>query len=116
METNGHRNGRPTRVPVCSVSEDSGEVTVKLEMPGVAKEGLEVRIEGNELEILGERKEAALKGRYLVRERRAEAYRKSFTLDDTIARDKVDAALVDGVLTLRLQVREAAKPRRIEIG
>jgi len=115
MDSNNGKIVRRTRVPDCSVSEDAGLVTVKLEMPGVAKEGLEVKIEGNELLIMGERKKEERQGRYLIRERREDAYRKLFTLDDTIAHEKVDAALADGILTLKLQVKEAAKPRRIEI-
>jgi len=115
METNVASAGKRTTVPVCNIAEDSGFVTVKLEMPGVPKESLEVRIDGNELSVSGERRREEPRGKYLLRERRAEGYRKVFTLDETIARDKVDAALVDGILTLRLQVKDAAKPRKIEI-
>jgi HSP20 family protein len=115
MDSNNGKTARRTLVPSCTVSEDAGIVTARLEMPGVAKEGLEIRIEGNELSIFGDRRADEARGRYLVRERRAEAYRKLFTLDDSIDHEKVDAVLVDGILTLRLQVKEAAKPRRIEI-
>jgi len=115
METNVAKAGMRTTVPACSIAEESGFVTVRLEMPGVPKEALEVRIEGNELSVSGERRREEPRGKYLLRERRAEGYKKLFTLDDTIARDKVDAALVDGILTLKLQVREAVKPRKIEI-
>jgi HSP20 family protein len=115
METNVASAGKRTTVPACNIVEDSGFVTVKLEMPGVPKEALEVRIEGNVLSVSGERRREEPRGKYLLRERRAEGFRKTFTLDETIARDKVDAALVDGILTLKLQVKEAAKPRKIEI-
>jgi HSP20 family protein len=115
MDTNVEKNGRRATVPACNIVEDSGFVIVKLEMPGVPKEALEVRIDGNELSVSGERRREEPRGKYLLRERRAEAYRKLFTLDDTIARDKVDASLVDGILTLKLQVKEAAKARKIEI-
>lgn len=104
-----------TIVPACSISEDSGVVTLSLEMPGVKKEGFEIRIEGNELSIVGERSEADARGRYLLRERRTGVYRKLFTLDDTISRDKVDASLSNGILTVKLEIKEAAKPKRIEI-
>jgi HSP20 family protein len=90
-------------------------VTVTLELPGVAKDGVEVKIDGNELSIVGRRQAPAAEGTYLLRERRRGDFRKVFTIDDTISRDKVDAALADGVLTLTLHLKEAAKPRRIEI-
>jgi len=115
MEKRSYGEAGRTIVPTCSISEDSGFVTVKVEMPGVAKDGLEVKVEGNELSISGERQSGWQDGRYLLRERRAGAYRKVFTLDDTIDHDKVEAAIEGGVLTLKLQVKEAAKPRRIEI-
>jgi HSP20 family protein len=102
-------------VPACSIAEDSGIVTVKLEMPGVSKEGIELRIEGNSLSVEGRREADALKGRYLVRERRSGAYRKVFTLDETIDREKIDAELAYGILRVKLHVKEAAKPRRIAI-
>jgi HSP20 family protein len=103
-------------VPACSIAEDSGLVSVKLEMPGVAKEGIELKIEGNSLAVEGRREEPPQKGVYLVRERKAGSYQKAFTLDETIDRDKVEAELVDGILSIKLHIKEAAKPRRIAIG
>jgi HSP20 family protein len=115
MDTRKELSERRTIVPACSIVEDEGIVTVRIEMPGVSKEGLEVKVEGNELAVFGGRRTANPAGTYLVRERRAESFRKTFTLDETIARDKIDASLVDGILTIKLHVTEAAKPRRIEI-
>jgi len=102
-------------VPACSIAEDSGIVSVKLEMPGVSKERIELKIEGNSLTVEGRREEPAQEGSYLVRERRIGNYRKAFTIDETIDRDKVEAELADGILSIRLHVKEAAKPRRIAI-
>lgn len=102
-------------VPLCSISEDSGVVTVKVEMPGVAKSGLEVKIEGNSLTVTGTRSTGEPRGTYLLRERRGENYAKSFTIDETIDREKIQAELAEGILTLKLAIKEAAKPRRIAI-
>jgi len=101
--------------PVCSVSENDGIVTAKLEMPGVPKEGLEIKISGNELSIIGMREDPQEEGNYLLKERRGHPYRKLFTIDETISRENIDASLADGILTLNLHQKEAAKPRRIEI-
>jgi HSP20 family protein len=108
-------NERKFIVPACSIAEDSGLVAVKVEMPGVSKEGLEVRIEGNSLSIEGKRGSEERAGGFLVKERRRGDYLKSFTIDETIDRDKIEAELADGILNLRLHVKEAAKPRRIAI-
>lgn len=105
---------RRCAIPACAISEEAGTVTVRLEMPGVPKERLEIKIEGNELSVSGERCGEA-RGSYLVRERRADSFRKLFTLDDSISREEVQASLENGILTMRLQVKEAAKPKRIEI-
>ena len=105
-----------TVVPACSISEDAGEVTLMVDMPGVGKEDLEVKIEGNALGLEGRRKAVDNAGNYLLHERRATGFRKSFTLDDSIDHEKVAADLVDGILTLKLEIKEAAKPRRIAIG
>ncbi|HOX33527.1 MAG TPA: Hsp20 family protein [Spirochaetales bacterium] len=108
-------DGDRYRIPACSICEDEGIVSLKLEMPGVAKEGLEIKVEGNELSVLGRRGAERESGTYLLRERRGESYRKLFTLDESISRDKIDAAYANGILSLTLHVREAAKPRRIAI-
>ena len=115
METKDRNGNLRTIIPACSISEDAGLVTVKVEMPGVSKEALEIKIEGNELSVSGNRRAEAPRGHFLLKERRAEAFKKLFTLDDTVSHDEVDAALADGILTLKLKVKEAAKPRRIEI-
>jgi HSP20 family protein len=115
MNEKNERNDERVRIPACSISSDEGLVTVKVEMPGVPKEGLEVRIDGNELMVRGERASLSAEGTYLLRERSAYPYRKVFTVDETIDRDKVEAALSDGILTLTLHVKEAVKPRRVEI-
>lgn len=101
--------------PACSISEDSGVVSVKLEMPGVAKDGIELRVEGNSLSVEGRREDHEARGSYLVKERRSGAYRKAFTLDETIDRERIEADLADGILSIKLHVKEAAKPRRIAI-
>jgi HSP20 family protein len=115
MEAKDKTGNLRTVTPACSISEDEGLVTVKVEMPGVSKGALEIKIEGNELVVSGNRSPEAHRGHYILKERRAEAFKKFFTLDDSISRDDIDAALVDGILTLKLKVKEAAKPRRIEI-
>jgi HSP20 family protein len=102
-------------VPACSIAEDEGMVTLKLEMPGVAREDLEIKIEGNALAVSGRREFPAQRGTYLLRERRGDGWRKLFTMDDSIDRERIEAGLDNGVLTLKLHIKEAAKPRRIEV-
>jgi len=99
-----------------------GRIQCVLEMPGVRKEDLEIRIENNELRILGRRQDNAAGGssgndgsKYLVRERRAGDFVAAYTLDETVDQAKVDAALDKGILTVTLELKEAVKPRSIKV-
>jgi len=106
---------RRTLVPSCSVREDGGRVRISLEVPGVGKDDIEIKVEKNELIVKGRSDEGMPQGSYLIRERARGDYEKVFTLDETIDRERVDAELKNGVLSLTLLLKEAAKPRRIEI-
>jgi len=101
--------------PVSSMSEENGVITLCLEMPGVTKEGIEIEVEGNELRIRGRRQPYPQGLRYVLRERMDADYYEVYNLDETVDRKKVDAAMEAGVLTVTLHLREAEKPRRIQI-
>jgi HSP20 family protein len=100
--------------PRCAITGNAEQVVLQLEMPGVQKDNLHMDIENNELRISGERTRFE-NGRYLVRERIDGDYAASYTLDETIDQERVDAELRDGVLTVTLHVKEAVKPRKITI-
>ena len=102
--------------PFCFVcEEEAGVVTLKLEMPGVAKDQLDIDVDGNELQITGKRDAGSGEGTYLMRERPSGTFRQVYTVDDTIDRNKIEASLEGGVLTLTLHRRESEKPRKITI-
>ena len=105
----------PAVQPACNICEENGEVRLSVEMPGVDKEGIEVSVEKNELIIQGRRSDTEPQGTFLIRERRQGNYRKRFIIDETIDRDRIQAVVVDGVLTLTLATKESAKPKKIEI-
>jgi HSP20 family protein len=102
--------------PYCFIcEEEAGVVTLKLEMPGVSKDMLDIDVDGNELLITGKREVGSDEGTYLMRERPSGTFRQVYTLDDTIDRNKIEASLEGGVLTLQLHRRESEKPRKITI-
>ncbi len=109
------RADRVAIVPAVRIMEDEAEVLAQIEMPGVTKDGLEIKVDGNILTIEGKRADEVPAGRFLIRERRHADYHKAFSIDESIDRDAITADLVDGVLNLRLKMKEAAKPRRIAI-
>lgn len=99
----------------CNVVRNQDEVHVTLEMPGVGKDNLDVKIEGDQLIVEGKRSIPELSGASIIREIRRRDYRHLFTLDDSIDRNKVEAKLTNGILELTLKVKEAEKPRKIKV-
>ncbi len=105
----------PVLQPACNICEEEGKVRLSMDMPGVARDGIEVSVEKNELTIVGRSARKEAEGAYLVRERRRGEYRKRFIIDETVDRDRIEASMANGVLSLTLNLKEAAKPRKIEI-
>jgi len=96
---------------------DTGDaIEILAEVPGLGKEDLHVRIQGNYLEIGGSRKSEVPEGYSAHRvERGSATFNRSFTLPAEVDADRAEATLKDGVLTLVLPKSEAAKPKQIAI-
>jgi HSP20 family protein len=95
-------------------SRGDGKILCVLEMPGVVKEDLEIKIENNKLTVIG-RRPSLQEYKYLLRERRVGDYLQTFTLDETVDQTKVDATLEKGILTVTLELKEHVKPRTIKV-
>ncbi len=101
--------------PRSAVNRSSdGRLSVIVEMPGVARDDLEVKIENNELRVVGRRRQLS-EGKYIVRERPAGDFVQVWTLDETVDQSRVDAVLEKGILMLTLDLKEQVKPRRISV-
>ena len=102
--------------PPVDICETAEEIVLKADMPGVSKERLNVRIEGNSLLVEGSI-EIPLQERMdaLHADVRSTLYRRSFVLSNELETEKIAANLKDGVLTLRIPKRAALRPRRIEV-
>ena len=99
----------------CNIYKDDEKVLLSLEMPGVSKENLDVRIDDDNLIIEAKKDISPEKGTYLLREIKTGDYYHEFTIDDTIDRNSIDASISNGVVTLVLKLKESVKPRRIEV-
>lgn len=102
-------------LPRTSICETKEAVVLEAEMPGVGKDGVEVNVKGDELEIIGRREAEEKKMDYLSCERCTRNYRRVFVLSDVIDGSKINAKMENGVLTLTLSKREELKPKKIEI-
>ena len=102
--------------PPVDVIEDSTGITLYADIPGVPKDKLNLRIEGDTLTIEGEVALDVPSGMEASHvEVNLPRYRRVFTLSQELDREKVDAELKHGVLRLRIPKAEHAQPRRIEI-
>ncbi len=105
-------------VPPVDVYEDDQKIVIKLEVPGIKEQDLDVRIENNVLTVRGERKfENEEKEENFHRiERRYGSFYRSFALPNTVDTENVKAHYDAGVLRLELQRRAEAKPKQIKVG
>lgn len=101
-------------IPAVDIIENKDEYTLYADMPGVAKENLDISIENMELTISGKIEDAGSE-KPSYREFELGNYKRKFLLNQEIDSEKISASLDRGVLTLALPKREAAKPRQIEI-
>jgi HSP20 family protein len=103
-------------VPEADVFEDSSGITLLLDMPGVAKDRLNLQVNQNALVIEGSAQISMPQDMAALHaEVRSTRYRRSFVLSEELETDKVDASLRDGVLTVRIPKRAELQPRRIEV-
>jgi HSP20 family molecular chaperone IbpA len=103
-------------VPAADVFEDAEGITLQLDMPGVAKDRLNIQANKNALVIEGSARIDMPQGMAALHaDVRSTLYRRSFFLSDELEPDKTDATLKDGVLTVRIPKRAESRPRRIEV-
>jgi HSP20 family protein len=100
--------------PNVNVVETKDGYILEAEMPGVAKEGLEVSLEENLLTITG-RRQPGPSANLLHRESNPVDYRRVFELDPAIESGTISAQIEQGILTLTLPKAEKVKPRRITV-
>ena len=102
--------------PSVDIFETAKEITVLADMPGVKAEDLNIDLRDNVLTLDGDVKSPEGGNEVDVfREYRTGNYYRQFTLSQVIDQSKIDAALNDGVLRLRLPKVEAATPRKIAV-
>ena len=107
-----------SRSPALDVAESDHAYTVKLEMPGVAREDVKVSIEGREVSVQAQtqRQEERKDGeRVVYRERSVASYARTFTLPAEVDQAEAGAKLEHGVLTLTLPKRGARSAAQITV-
>jgi HSP20 family protein len=90
---------------------------LKAELPDMSREDIDITVDNGTLTIKGEKKFSAdVKEEQFHRiERRYGTFSRSFSIPTTVDTSKVGAEYRNGVLTIRLPLREEAKPRQIKV-
>ena len=110
------RDEQPALVPPVDVLEDESGITLYADLPGVPKEKLDVRIDGEALFIEGEMALEMPRGMEATHlEVSLPRYRRVFTLSKDLDPERMQAELRNGVLKIHIQKAEHARPRRVEI-
>lgn len=104
-------------VPAVDVYEDPERLSFRFDVPGLKKEDLTVRVEHGMLTVEGKRvfENEKQKSNYHRIERSYGTFARSFSLPSTVASDKVEAEVKEGVLHINLPKKPEAQARNIEI-
>lgn len=103
-------------LPMDTVRRD-GELVLRFDVPGIDPEKIDVTVNRGVLTVSATREEERTEGESpVVRERLFGKFTRSVRLSETLDAESIEASNHDGVLEIRIPVREEAKPRKIEVG
>jgi HSP20 family protein len=107
----------PWMPPVDIFQTGDHELVLKAELPDMSREDIDINIENFVLTIKGEKKIATdvKEEQFHHVERRYGTFARSFSLPQTVDPDRVSAEYKQGVLTVRLPLRDEARPRSIKV-
>jgi HSP20 family protein len=104
-------------VPTLDLRETESDVIVRVEVPGMKADDIDIQVTGDVMTISGEKKEESehSQGSIYHAERRFGRFRRSIQLPGQIEIDRVTADYDQGVLTVHLPRSEAVKPKHIDV-
>jgi HSP20 family protein len=103
--------------PAVDIEEDDKAYLVTMDLPGLDKKEVDIKLDGDALTVSGEKKnEKNEKGKNYHRiERSYGKFQRSFRLNDDVNREQIEAKFKNGVLHLTLPKAEKAQPKQIEV-
>ncbi|HSK28299.1 MAG TPA: Hsp20/alpha crystallin family protein [Jiangellales bacterium] len=110
-------------VPAVDMTREGADVVIRLELPGVDIDDVDIEVADGRLTVTGRRTDQHVMRsddddrQVLVREQRYGAFRRDFALPEGVDADAVDAAYDKGILELRVRgvVPQPSKPRKVEV-
>lgn len=103
------------RQPLVDVVETDEGYVLEAELPGMTEKDVDVSVEDNLLTVTAKHQDTDEERRYLIRERAARQYRRSFVLPKDADRSNIEARFKNGILSLEIKKLPEAKPRQIKI-
>jgi HSP20 family molecular chaperone IbpA len=100
--------------PAVDIVETEEGLTLLADIPGAAKEGLDVNVEKGVLTISAPASRT-MPGRSVLKEFETAPYYRQFSIPEVLDHEKAEADYTNGLLTLKIPKAKAAKPRRIKI-
>jgi HSP20 family protein len=112
-----HQRQTPGVFPLINLTENKDSFFIRAELPGMSSADLDMQATSNSVSISGERKIPAenKEAKYHRREREAGMFSRVVGLPSEIDPDKVEANMVNGILTVVVPKAQAAKPRQISV-
>ena len=103
--------------PVDIYQNADQELVLKVELPDIAPEDIELNVNNDTLTISGDKRlsNEVKEDQYQRIERRYGTFSRSFSLPSSVDATKISAEHKNGVLTVRMPAREEAKPRQIKV-
>lgn len=95
--------------------DDADKVYLEVELPGVAKDGIDVTVHNGMLRVSGERKAPEGDRNYWVNDRSYGTFDRALSLPEDVDADSIDAHFADGVLQIVLSKKPEAQPRKITV-
>jgi HSP20 family protein len=106
-------------LPAVDIRETEQAYILDMELPGYDEKNIDIHVDGSSLSIASKTEEGGEdrkeEGTYILRERRASAFNRSFKLPENANSEAVNAAFKDGILSLEIQKRAEAQKRTIQI-
>ncbi len=109
--------GHSATLPAVDVRETEEAYLMDIDLPGLSEKDVEVKLDNSLLTISSKKEESKEQksNGYILRERKASSFRRSFVIPEEVEREKISANFTNGVLSLSFPKVPAAKPRTIEV-
>ncbi|MBN1637830.1 MAG: Hsp20/alpha crystallin family protein [Ignavibacteriales bacterium] len=106
----------PWIAPIIDIFETTDDFQVILNMPGISKENVKLKVEENDLIVMGKVNLDEIRRRnYVLNESEIGNYYRRLKISDLVDVEKIDASLESGQLKIHLPKHERAKPKNIQI-